>query len=347
MLFPVLSAALAGLLLVLSPLSSAAADVDDERLQRELISPWIVTIDGEARVRAMHVRGAQKRADNAWALDATYGWPSTEKPSSVKADLSLEAGRYKLELVTQANSRIVAESADLKVFVGTFTPAKGDSKRVTVERVSADEFTKYRAAASQVVLQTGSDSSSALVLRIGDRWVWSVEDKTSPRMIEKGCSSGFPKGAQEIETVTGITDQGYVTEVLGPMPGWRDSRTYMKDGSYRAVSDGKEIRAGAIRFPVSPGRSWDAVLGGERVVTTLKCEAKSAERMSIGNEDLEVIPVVCEGRWRSGGNSDTAEYKYWYSPVVGRSVRHTGLTYAWGGTCFNAEWRLENYTKNK
>ena len=70
--------------------------------------------------------------------------------------------------------------------------------------------------------------------------------------------------------------------------------------------------------------------------------------MAVGKEEFDVIPITCDGKWRHiQGNSDAAEYKYWYSPVVGRNVRHTGHTYAWGGHCCDAEWSLESYTRSK
>ena len=150
------SVALALMLLVLSAAAAVAADADTERLQRELISPWIVTVQGEARARSLQIRGAERKSNDVWTLDATYDWLYTEKPPSVRAELTLASNGYKLELITRANSLIVAESTDLTVFRGTFRPTSGAAKQVTIEKVSADELSKRRQPAfAQLFVQPG------------------------------------------------------------------------------------------------------------------------------------------------------------------------------------------------
>ena len=156
MSLPVRSVVLALILLVLSAATATAADVDTEKLQRELISPWIVTIQGEARARSLQIRGAERKSNDVWTLDATYDWLYTEKPPSVRAELTLASNGYKLELITRANSLIVAESTDLTVFRGNFRPTSGAAKQVTIEKVSAEELSKRRQAAfAQLFVQPG------------------------------------------------------------------------------------------------------------------------------------------------------------------------------------------------
>jgi hypothetical protein len=179
---------------------------------------------------------------------------------------------------------------------------------------------------------------------VGDRWTWNVE--VSPR---DDCSDAIPKGAQEIETVIRVNDDSYVTETVSPFATTKYSRTYAKDGSYKANLDGKEIRPNPVAFPLRPGNKWETTLVSARVVTSLECEAEKPERMTAGSENLEVIPVTCNGSWknRQFNNGDVATYKYWYSPVVGASVRRTVWTRYRGKTCADIEYRLESFARTK
>lgn len=114
-----------------------AQDAESAKLQRELYSSWLVTITGEARNRAVQIVSADKKSDGVWSLIAKYGW-SDGTLTPVKADLFATPGGYRLELVTQANSVIVGESSDLKIFTGTFKPASGTAKTATIEKMSIE-----------------------------------------------------------------------------------------------------------------------------------------------------------------------------------------------------------------
>jgi hypothetical protein len=146
------SAWLATTLAVGLALTSATGNATDtatatEKLRRELISPWIVTVEGERRARGMHIRGAEQTSDGVWTLEVTYEWLYAEKQSPIKGELTAVPGGYRLELITRANSRIVGDSHDLKVFVGSFTPKSGVQRQATIEKVSAEEFARRQKAA--------------------------------------------------------------------------------------------------------------------------------------------------------------------------------------------------------
>lgn len=189
-----------------------------------------------------------------------------------------------------------------------------------------------------------SAPGSAPTLAVGDRWTWSVI--VNP---EDGCTRGFSSGAQETQTVTRAGAAGWVIETVGPEANSRYSRTYSNDGSYPAVLDGKAIRSTPVAFPLRPGNKWETTLVGPVAIQSLECQVEAPQRLKVGSEDLEVIPVVCEGWWknRQYGNGDKSTHKYWYSPVVGASVRRTVLTWYQGRHCADIEYRLESYARKR
>jgi hypothetical protein len=184
---------------------------------------------------------------------------------------------------------------------------------------------------------------AAPTLSVGDRWEWVV--KVGPR---DSCTEGVPPNARQSESVTAVSDTGYETEISS----WsgKFNRKYARDMSYDVTVKGEKIHVNPINFPIGPGSSFDSTIASGSVVTSLSCKQDgSQELMKVGAEELEVIPIVCKGRWhnRQSGNSDGATYKYWYSPVAGTAVRRTVFTYFQGRTCADLEVRLENYNKGK
>lgn len=187
-------------------------------------------------------------------------------------------------------------------------------------------------------------SVSAPTLDLGDRWTWDVIVKP-----EDNCTTGIPSGAQEVETITRVGAEGHNSRIVGPQPDSQYSRSYAKDGSYRAVLDGKEVRSTPVAFPLRPGNTWETTFVGNVAVQSLQCKVEASERIKVGDQLLDVFPITCEGRWRNRqyGNSDKAVYKYWYSPSVGASVRRTVLTWYNGRHCADIEYRLASYVRSK
>ena len=128
-----------------------ATEIDIKKIQQDLIGGWIVEIVGEKRTRTLTIRGAEKKQDGAWLLDALYGW-SDGGQSAVKAEILAKPDGYKLELTTQAASVLVAESTSIDSFSGTFTWRSGSVRSVKLDRTS-DEALQKRAAELTASLQ--------------------------------------------------------------------------------------------------------------------------------------------------------------------------------------------------
>jgi hypothetical protein len=173
---------------------SAAADPDIERIQRDLMTSWIVDVDGETRTRTLNIRGAERKQDGVWALDATYGWTDVGQ-SAVKAELIAKPGGYRLELTTQANSLISAESSGVGPFTGTFRWKSGAERPVKLVRVSdADRMS----AQSLSVVQPAPDVPASCASFVGgwtgdwdfgQRWFWVVE-------VDRNCMAKYSYGPQ-------------------------------------------------------------------------------------------------------------------------------------------------------
>ncbi|HMW16982.1 MAG TPA: hypothetical protein PKN13_08575 [Accumulibacter sp.] len=183
-----------------------------------------------------------------------------------------------------------------------------------------------------------ADAIDAPLHKVGDSWVWGV--RVNPRDT---CTNGINTGAKQSQTVTEVTESGYKAEITGPREGAKFNLSYGKDLAFN-VKDGSEIlRSDVFNFPIQEGRSWDTTLRSGNVLTNLTCKAGGNERLKVGQQEFDVSPIVCEGRWKNQqtGNSDQATYKYWYSPEVRNMVRWTVFTYFRGTTCADLEYQIE------
>ena len=181
---------------------------------------------------------------------------------------------------------------------------------------------------------------------VGDVWEWSV--KVSSR---DQCTDGIPAGARVTEIVTAVTPTGHEVEITGPRAATKFSRTYGADMSYQSPATPEKFRSLSVQFPLKVGNKWETTFAGSgsgnMVVTTLSCEQGVVERMKVSSAELDVFPITCKGRWKnlSSGNTNTATYRYWYSPIVGNVVKTTVFTYFARGTCADVEYSLESYKR--
>lgn len=112
---------------------AAYAEPTLTQLQTEMISPWLVTVEGEDRTRILRITGAEKTNAETLQLEAVYGWTDARQ-TQVKGEVSQTAQERKLLITTQADSKIVATQTSSGLFTGTFTTRNGWAKAVRIEK---------------------------------------------------------------------------------------------------------------------------------------------------------------------------------------------------------------------
>ncbi len=162
-----------------------------DQLKADLVSPWLVTVDGVNKPRILKITGVAQKADGAFFLDAVFGL-SDGKLSPIRAEMSQKAQERTLTFATQTDTRIVATQTPNGAFVGTFTPKGGEAKKVTIERLSDGELQSKRAVAQSeraktIIVKPAADVPAACAAfsgewtgtwnqgNIGQNWLWITE----------------------------------------------------------------------------------------------------------------------------------------------------------------------------
>ena len=119
------------------PAPTAEGENELAELRTELVSPWLVSVEGETRKRALVIRSVLPGASHRYLLDASYGYTNgTSAPINAEVAAAADGG-MRITLVTPAKTRIDAELAADGAFNGTFTTTSA-TRRVRIERTTAD-----------------------------------------------------------------------------------------------------------------------------------------------------------------------------------------------------------------
>ncbi len=170
------------------------------QLQTELVSPWLVTVVGEARTRTLRITGAAPKPDGTLLLEATYGWTDGGQ-IAVSASASQSGQQSTLRFSTPADSRIAATQTTNGIFEGTFTDKKGGTKPIRIQKVSEEELqlkiaTAKSARTGSIITKPAADVPAACASLvgqwsgtwsqggIGQNWLWVVA-------IDANCTAKF------------------------------------------------------------------------------------------------------------------------------------------------------------
>lgn len=111
-------------------------------LQTELISPYLVTVEGESRMRTLRITGAAQKSDGALLLEATYGWidnpPGVSPP--VVASVNQSSQEIRLVFTSQANSKVTSIRSPDGSFEGTISYRNGETKTIKIQKLSENEL---------------------------------------------------------------------------------------------------------------------------------------------------------------------------------------------------------------
>ncbi|MCM8595184.1 hypothetical protein [Accumulibacter sp.] len=167
-------------------------------LQTELVSPWLVAVDGEDRSRTLRITGVRQEPDGKLVLDAAFGWTDGNQVS-VPASAIQSGQETRVLFVTQAGTQVAVVLTSSGLFEGTFTNKKGVVKAVRGERLSETDLKLKIAAAkaaraAKIVVKPSADvpeSCAAFsgqwvgrwsVGNVGQNWLWIAE-------VDLNCSA--------------------------------------------------------------------------------------------------------------------------------------------------------------
>lgn len=164
--------------------ASAYAQPALTQLKTELISAWLVTIDGEERTRTLKVIGVDQKDSGIFHLETVYGWTDGNQ-TPVRAEINQTGQVRTLLLTTQPGSKIAATQKSDGNFVGTFTSTSGQTKGIKIEKVSETELlsAKNRLNAPPAIEMPAANVPASCAPFIGgwtgdwgngQRWLWVI-----------------------------------------------------------------------------------------------------------------------------------------------------------------------------
>jgi hypothetical protein len=183
-----------------------AAHPDLQSIRSDVVSGWIVEVEGEARSRTLRISDVVPRSDGVWDLRAVYGWSDVKSQSIVRAELATRQDAYVMTIVTPVNSVITAHGGANGVLTGTIQFRSAQVKPVRLVRVSDAEFDRHRSeriarAANHGIVPPGPDVPPACAAFVGgwvgpwttctvvgaERWLWVVE-------VDAACTAKVSTG---------------------------------------------------------------------------------------------------------------------------------------------------------
>lgn len=130
-----------GLALMFLGTASAHAQSTLVQMRAELLSGWLVTVEGENRTRTLRILGVEQKDAGKFLLEAVYGWTDGNQ-TAVKAEINQTDLERKLFVTTQPGSKIAATQGPDGSFAGTFTSVNGQVKGLMLDKLSGAELLK-------------------------------------------------------------------------------------------------------------------------------------------------------------------------------------------------------------
>jgi PQQ-dependent catabolism-associated CXXCW motif protein len=182
------------------------------QLQKELIAPWLVTVQGEDRDRLLRINEIAQESEGSYLVSATYGWADgVQQP--VRIEMIRSSQELRLIFRSTAGDNVYSfrqlPSGD---FTGTVKPTRGAEKPARLEKLAEDQ-----------VGQKAQETSRRVAARVfaDEDKDWGVAPTKSPRTGRMHAPT--PKelpGAKTIRTMELRAMQGHspapvLIDVLG------------------------------------------------------------------------------------------------------------------------------------
>jgi hypothetical protein len=192
------------------------------QLQTELVSPWLVTMEGEDRPRTLRIAGSAPKADGTLILEATYGF-SDAGQSPISASASRSGQEIKLLFTTQLSGKVTSTRTPDGSFEGTMTYTNGKIMKLTIQKISEDELQVKVAAAqaaraANLIVKPAMDVPAQCAAfsgrwtgtwgyGVGQQWLWvtSIDNRCMAKVAYLG-SGKIPSRYETVEIKDGVLE---------------------------------------------------------------------------------------------------------------------------------------------
>jgi len=125
-------------LLAIVRMTAADAQTSLAQMRQDLISPWLMTVQGEDRTRILRISEIAEESRGSYLLNATWGWTDGAQ-FIVRVELIQSGKELRLIVRSAAESLVSLRQSPDGNFAGTFKYARGAEKVATLEKLSEDE----------------------------------------------------------------------------------------------------------------------------------------------------------------------------------------------------------------
>jgi len=159
------------------------------KLRGDLVAPWLVTVQGESRIRLLRIKNVSATVNDTFALETDYGFIE-DNQTPIQGEVTQIKPTAKLMLTTQAASKIAIWQMPDGTFAGTFTNNKGKTAEARLAKLSEEEVkTKVREAKAsreaKIIVKPGPDVPPDCASFVGSwigsfqyggqHWLWVVQ----------------------------------------------------------------------------------------------------------------------------------------------------------------------------
>jgi PQQ-dependent catabolism-associated CXXCW motif protein len=185
-----LLASLALLIALQAPIAQAQRSL--AQLRKDLLAPWLLTVEGEKRTSLLTIREIAQESEGSYLLNARYGWTDGVQ-AIVAIELIQSAQELRLILRTSAGALISVRRTSQDGFEGTLKSGRGAEKAVRLERLAENQLQeKIRESRAAVMTQVFADEDRD----------WGVAPTGTPRSGRMHAPT--PKELPGAKTITAM-----------------------------------------------------------------------------------------------------------------------------------------------
>jgi hypothetical protein len=142
-------------LVAVAPAAAQLAAVAANAVAQEIVSQYLVTVQGEARQRRLQIMSVGEKSPDAFQAEGRYGWADAGL-AKTQIEITRTPTTLSLRFTTPTSALVVAERQPDGSFAGTISLPNGYNKPVTLKKITEADIAEASSAAAEKASQANS-----------------------------------------------------------------------------------------------------------------------------------------------------------------------------------------------